>query len=386
MAYLTAQDAAQSDFVVRISDAGDESALLDTLAEVISVGAKSLMILACSANSYSPSRLENFLRQCPVPVCGGVFPEVFHSSVRLSQGFVVVGLPFSISISCYTQISASHLCGGPAPTIDGDIPGWSQDLLVFVDAASVAAEDFINGLYEEIGGGIDVIGGGCGALDFKPRPCIFCRLGLVEDAALVVSLPVAMQCANDHGWQILSGPYLVTESEAVRVKTINYLPAFEVYKNLLEEITDHRFLNDNFFSISQNFPLGIVGLNRDILVRDPIQVVDGELVCVGRVPVNSMIYILCAQPDNIIQAAEDTGRKLAMTSTAHFSSGGLAVAFDCVSRALYLAENFDRELKAVQCGLGESKVLVGVLSIGEIANTAQGTINFLNKSIVVGKI
>lgn len=386
MAYVAAQNRTQLGYLVRVSKASDENALLSALADILADGAKSLMILACSANHYSPAFLNGFLRDCSVPICGGVFPEVFASSVRLDKGFVIVGFPFSISVSCYQQISNGHSHAAKSQIVDGEIIPQSRDLLVFVDAASIAAEDFISGLYEEIGGGIDVIGGGCGSLDFMARPCIFCRSGLLEDAALVVQLPVAMQCAADHGWQILSGPYLVTEADGIRVKTINYLPAFDVYKNLLEEITDFRFSESDFFQISQNFPLGIVGLNRDVLVRDPVQSVEGALVCVGRIPVNSMIYILCAKPESIVKAAEKTGRKVANTNIDERPSGSLALAFDCVSRALYLGDDFARELDAIQCGLGNQNALVGVLSIGEIANTPQGTINLLNKSIVVGNL
>ncbi len=387
MAFVTAQEAIQSGCLVRMSDASDDCALLDVLTDILASGAKSLMILACSSNHYSSSHFNNFLRECPVPVCGGIFPEVFYASVRLKRGFVVVGFPFSISVSCHQQISVGRsIHNNKALIVDGEIIEQSRDLLVFVDATSVAAEDFISDLYEEIGGGIDVVGGGCGTLDFKSRPCVFSRVGLLADAALVVQLPVAMQCAADHGWQVLSGPYLVTEADGVSVKTINYLPAYDVYKNLLEAITEYRFSHNNFFEISQNFPLGIVGLNNDILVRDPIRSVGGELICVGRIPVNSMIYILCAKPENIIQAAEKTAKKLAETSISGVAEIGLVLAFDCVSRALYLGDNFAGELAAVQRGLGGDKNLVGVLSIGEVANTSQGTISLLNKSIVLGKI
>lgn len=64
------------------------------------------------------------------------------------------------------------------------------------------------------------MGGGCGSLDFTSRPSIFCRSGLLEDAALVVQLPVDMQCAADHGWNMLSCPYLVTEANGINVKPL----------------------------------------------------------------------------------------------------------------------------------------------------------------------
>jgi len=156
------------------------------------------------------------------------------------------------------------------------------------------------------------------------------------ETALVVEIPVAMHCAAEHGWEILSGPLLVTESSGARVKTINYQPAFEIYRSLVEGITECRFAGGNFFEVSKNFPLGILGINGDILVRDPIQSPNDELFCVGSVPVNSMIYILQGNSDRLINAAESAGRMASKgSSKGGIESMGLAIVFDCVSRVLY---------------------------------------------------
>jgi len=271
--------------------------------------------------------------------------------------------------------------------LDGEAIHHSRDLLVFIDAMANTTEPFINALYEAMGGGIDVIGGGAGAIDFKQRPCVFSRSGLLMDTALVVQLPVPMLCAVEHGWEILSGPYLVTEAENTKIKTLNYLPAFDVYKEVIEKITAYRFSRDNFFQISQNFPLGILGINDDILVRDPIQVSKHDLFCVGSVPVNSMVYILNGNPEHIIGAAENVGALVGKKSEGgQQDSIGLTLVFDCVSRVLYLGDSFPLEMAAIQRGVGRQRTIIGALSIGEIANTSRGTINLLNKSIVVGNL
>lgn len=156
---------------------------------------------------------------------------------------------------------------------------------------------------------------------------------------------------------------------------------------LLKVITACRFAGGNFFEVSKNFPLGILGINGDILVRDPIQSLNDELFCVGSVPVNSMIYILQGNSDRLVNAAESAGRMASKGSSKDgIESMGLAIVFDCVSRVLYLGEKFTSELAAIQRGVGKSRVVIGALSIGEIANTSRGTINLLNKSIVIGNL
>jgi hypothetical protein len=369
-----------------ISENGDDDALINALNQVVEQGAKSLMILACSANNHSATYISAALKSCTVPICGGIFPSVFSANKKLDKGFIVVGFPIPTSVASYSLID-SALDANVPDSLDGNEIEQSQDLLIFVDSMANATELFISRLFESIGGGIDVIGGGAGSVDFIQRPCVFSRAGLVMNTALVVQLPVSMHCAVEHGWEILSGPFLVTESKGTRVKTINYQSAFDIYKALVEDITSYRFAGNNFFEVAKNFPLGIVGINNDILVRDPLQSLNSELYCVGSVPVNSMIYILEGNAEHLIAAAEKAGRLAAKQSSNNSADDvGLTVVFDCVSRVLYLGDSFPLELAAIQKGVGGNRAIIGALSIGEIANTSRGTINLLNKSIVIGNL
>ncbi|RYY76370.1 MAG: hypothetical protein EOO52_02315 [Gammaproteobacteria bacterium] len=114
------------------------------------------------------------------------------------------------------------------------------------------------------------------------------------------------------------------------------MTTFDIYKSLLEEITRYRFTEGNFFDIAKNFPPDI-GINDDILVRDPIQSLNSELYCIGSVPVNSTIYILEGNPDHLTAAAEKAGRVAAKKSLKSYTDPlGLAIVFDCVSRVLYV--------------------------------------------------
>lgn len=387
MAFISLQETHAPKPLIWVSEKGSDEGLLYALDQVITSGAQGLMILACSANNHSAANLLDALQSCRVPICGGIFPSVFYADTKLDIGFIVVGFPFLISVASYSLASSSVNNPIENHILDGNAIHHSLDLLVFIDAMATTTETFINRFYETIGGGIDVIGGGAGSLDFIQKPCIFSRTGLIMDVALVVQLPVSMQCAVEHGWEVLSGPYLITEAKGARVKTINYLPAFEVYKSLIEDITSYRFVGNNFFEISQNFPLGILGINDDILVRDPIQTLNDELFCVGSVPVNSMIYILSGNPEHIISAAENAGFVAGKNSLeGQQDSINLTIVFDCVSRVLYLGKKFPEEMAAIQRGVGNQRAIVGALSIGEIANTCRGTINLLNKSIVIGNL
>lgn len=368
-------------------DEGTDEQLKAALDFLVADAAVCVMVIACGDNQHSAGHLKSCLSTSAVPIFGGIFPGLFFEGQKRERGTLFVGLPFPVQIDVYENLSPSQLQIDQPSWQDGEKIDIASDLMIFVDSMSNATESFINTLYETIGGGNHVIGGGAGTIDFVQRPCLFTRAGLLQDAAVVVKLPIPMRSAVDHGWEVLDGPYLVTEAKGSKVSTIDYLPAFQVYKDSIERITDCQFDKNNFFEISKNFPLGIVGINEDIMVRDPVQRIKNELICVGCVPVNTMIYILHGRRKFIVEAAylagQQSGLKLHNTVA---DSMGLAVVFDCISRSLYLGRDFADELLALGAGVGEGKAIIGILSIGEIANTDRGTINLLNKSIVVGQL
>ena len=56
---------------------------------------------------------------------------------------------------------------------------------------------------------------------------------------------------------------------------------------------------------------------------------------------------------------------------------------DCISRVLFLEGDFDLEMKAARI---PDLPMVGVLSIGEIANSGQDYLEFYNKTAVVALV
>ena len=60
---------------------------------------------------------------------------------------------------------------------------------------------------------------------------------------------------------------------------------------------------------------------------------------------------------------------------------------DCISRVLFLGDDFSKELEAVQNEIkisGEEFVFSGALTLGEISSYGENRLEFFNKTIVMG--
>ena len=84
---------------------------------------------------------------------------------------------------------------------------------------------------------------------------------------------------------------------------------------------------------------------------------------------------------SLIKAAGEAHQESIASFTGSAITSVLVV--DCISRVLFLQEHFENELTAMNIG---EKNLVGVLSIGEIANSGKDYLELYNKTCVVGML
>jgi hypothetical protein len=358
--------------------------LQEALATVLNGGAKSLIMLGCDADHWAPATTDPLLTTLTAPVFGGIFPSIIHNSERVDHGTLLVGLTVPVAVSVVGGLSihednlhaeVRHACTSLTA---------APSLITFVDGLAKNIERFVDGLYNVLGPGPDVVGCGAGSLDFTQKPCLFTNSGLIQDAGIVVGLPFQVSRGVRHGWEVLDGPYLVTGSRGNVLETLNYRPAFDVYRDRVEKASTLRFAEHDFFSIAKTYPLGIKWLDGDLLVRDPIRLEGHALVCVGNVPENAVVYILKGQAEHLVESARTAAVEARAGYGERHSQAPSALILDCISRVLFLDGEFDQELGAIQQGLGAVRHTFGALTLGEITNTRNGPITLLNKSTVIG--
>ncbi len=343
--------------------------------------AKSILILSCSQNNHQPAQIDPLLKELNVTVFGGIYPMLIHQDKLLEQGSLVIAFAEKFCVDNFLQLSTAINLEQLEEIINqkqcSSIHA-KDNFLMFYDGLLKNCEDFIDYLFEFLDHEVTIAGGGAGNLDFIQAPCVFTNQGLVSDTVQLVTLPDKLTTGVAHGWEVLQGPFLVSESQGQVVQSLNYLPAYTSYRESIESLTDYRFDQEDFFSIAKNFPLGIMNINKELIVRDPILTFNNSIQCVGNIPVNTMIYLLHGNTDNLVASAKSAAKVACQTQQQNANT----LVFDCISRKLFMEEDFSNELSAIatQCN---KETLVGVLSLGEVANSQSGAIRLLNKSTVV---
>ncbi|MEL0639382.1 FIST C-terminal domain-containing protein [Pseudoalteromonas aliena] len=347
--------------------------------------ASSLLILACQDNKFTAQQVNPLLSICSLPIFGGIYPKLIYKNKLMEKGYIIIGFQQQVEISLINQVSKLTTDDQLIEAIELTLLMSAQvskndGLLMFYDALINNTENFIDCLFECLDYQTSISGGGAGNLEFKKAPCLFTNQGLIDDAIQIVSLKNKMITAATHGWQVLKGPFLVSEVDKQTVMSLDYQPAFTVYKDEIESISALKLEENNFFKIAKNYPLGIQGINNQLIVRDPILTQNGYLQCVGSIPINSMVYLLEGSADSLISAAKEAALKATMQiGNNDFTA---TIVFDCISRALYLGNKFNLELDSI-AEHTSTQALFGVVCFGEITNSESGAIKLLNKSTVM---
>jgi hypothetical protein len=356
---------------------GSVEALEALLQRAKEKGVTGVLLLACDANGFTPQSVDGLLQSVPFSLFGGIFPEVIYKDEKLTRGSVLLGFQDMVP-----EVHTIKAISSEATNIGEEVGGIAieqfETMFVFVDAFSTQIESVINELYYEFGVESNFIGGGAGSLSFVQKPCLFSNEGLIEDAALLVATDVTSGIGVKHGWQSIEGPFQITDSDKNVIKALDYKPAFEVYKSVVEAHSGQTFTEENFFDIAKGYPFGVTKIGNEKIVRDPITQENGAMVCVGNVKTGEYVDILSGNTKDLIDAAVSA---YSAGEESKEGEGTVTLFIDCISRVLFLQDEFQKELDAVAV---HNDFTIGALTLGEIANTGSDYLEFYNKTAVVG--
>jgi hypothetical protein len=340
---------------------------------------KSLLLFMASEAAYSDQVLIPLLKSSTKPIIGGVFPELIYMGERKNSGVLLIPLTFELNVELF-DLSKSH--EDFLNQLEFNQKNKSHPLrtiFVFIDALSNNKEAFLESLFNFFGINPTYIGGGAGSLKFEPFSCILDNTGIYSNAAVIGcgSMKIALGVA--HGWQSVSVPLKVTKTHKKQLISINWKPAFEVYKEIVEMHSGRKFTDNNFFDIAKSYPLGISKIDAEMVVRDPFAVVDNAINLVDTVNQGEYVEILHGDLDSLLSGASKA-REIAFSKIEGGMDKNSIFCIDCISRVLYMGKDFRRELDTIS----QKNEVAGILPIGEIANSEESFLEIYNKTIVIG--
>jgi hypothetical protein len=277
--------------------------------------------------------------------------------------------------------------GAAAQAIVGSFQGQQrggyryQSALVLTDALAGFADDLVEQLTRLTAGGCQFFGGGAGDDGRFSRTHVFLGTKAYTDTAVALEIlsnkPLGIGVR--HGWKPAGAPLRVTESDGMRLVSLNAAPAAEAFE-------EHARATGQAFDRAQPLPFflhNILGIEAGgaYRLRVPLSVnPDGSVQCAAEVPEGAAVRIMGITGEDASEAAA-----LAVASALPRLEGQrpkVALFFDCVATRLRMGRDFGFELEAVRTALGDTPY-AGFNTYGQIARAEGQFGGFHNCTAVV---
>jgi len=312
------------------------------------------------------------------PLVGCIIPELIFNGSRKDNGILIIPLKHTLIAQRFDLNDTSEKIITQLEKTQNNSIEPESSLFTFLDALSPNKDLFIESLFNFFGINPTYIGGGAGSLKFEPFDCIIDNDGFHNNAAVIGWINKKIALGVAHGWNSISEPLKVTKTSGNEIISINWKTAYEVYQNIIEEHSGKKLSPEHFFDLAKSYPLGIIKIDAEMVVRDPIKTNNGSIFTVDDVNEGEYVQILHGNIDSLLSGAQKA-REIAY---ANISGRDYQDVFciDCISRVLFMEDNFDKELKIIS----KNNSINGILTIGEIANPGETYLEIFNKTVVIG--
>ncbi|HEY0971105.1 MAG TPA: FIST N-terminal domain-containing protein [Gemmatimonadales bacterium] len=348
--------------IVFATPRGDHASLLEALAEV----AGTQVIVGCSSAGEFTSDASGQGLTNVTAIRSDTMRFAASVGTGLSQDYV------SAARQLVAGFTGEHLRDFPY-----------RAALLLVDALTGHAEELVDAMTLQTGGTYRFVGGGAGDDARFQQTRIFCGTRVYGDAAVALEMvstkPIGIGAR--HGWRPASAPLRVTEADALRVLSLNAVPAVEVFE-------EHAEAGAQPFDHSDPMPFflhNIVGVDTPsgYKLRVPLGITDeGGILCAAEVPTGVTAHIMSTGGESAAAAAAAAVRDAVEQVTREGGSPRAALFFDCVATRLRLGQGFDQELDAVAKALGGAP-FAGFNSYGQIVRSEGQFSGFHNCTAVV---
>ncbi len=322
-----------------------------------------------------------------VPLRGAVFPALIDQDRFLDHGCVLLRLdsmPFSGIYGPLQPLdrAAELMVGRLADDVTTMTHRPRESTLVLVfDAMVSRIASILDGLYLRLADRVHYMGVNAGSETFQPLPCLFDNERVAQDGVLALLLPGHPGAVIEHGYQAPQRMISATSTEGNRIITIDWRPAFDVYREAAREEYGVEIDRENFYRVAVHFPFGIMRANGEIVVRIPVALeADGSIFCVGEVAPNAVLTLMRAPAVDSRQTVEKLEEGLnALYGTL---AGGDLLTFYCAGRRIHLGDGAGSELAGLRTRTRSARQ-AGALSLGEIGHSMQWGYPFFHNGALV---
>lgn len=338
---------------------------------------KSLMLLMADTNHYISSELEPLLKTSSKKIIGGIFPEIIYNGERKTEGLIIIPSPKNLKNAVFSLDQTDEEITEILLEQFGEMSEISGTLMVYVDGLGSNKNDFLESIFNFFGGNVHYLGAGTGSLKFHSFPNVICNNGLFENSGIIGLYPEKVDIGVAHGWQPISEPLKLTKVDGKKIISINWEPAFKIYKRVVEEHSGLKFKKGDFLNLGKSYPIGVAVIDSEMLIRDPYAIEDNSILLLDSIEEGAYVNIMHGNMELLLGGAEKAREK----AFAVKNDRNNIFCVDCISRVLYMNEDFGKELSIIQ----KDGVVNGVLSLGEIANIGDSFLECYNKTVVIAK-
>ena len=270
----------------------------------------------------------------------------------------------------------------------GDRLGQSLDpeglahVFVLTDGLQVNGSELVRGLGQHLPPGVTITGGMAGDGDRFQETLVAWQGVAAPGRVAAVGFygdRLKVGYGSVGGWLPFGPERVITKSAGNVLYELDHQSALALYK---------KYLGDHAAGLPATallFPLGLrTSIDQNRLVRTILSVneADQSLTFAGDVPGGSVVQLMQANFDRLVEGAI----KAAEISQSALQSAppSLSILISCVGRKLLLKQRIEEEVEGVQSVLGESTVLTGFYSYGEISPfTAEVPCELHNQSMTI---
>lgn len=325
-----------------------------------------------------------------VSLAGAIFPALIEGEAFCERGCWLLCLEQMPYFALHENLpadpaqAAAEVAAGVKPLLP-DTPSKSCTLFMLFDAMVPNISSILDELYLQLANRMHYAGANAGSETFQPMPCLFDGERVIQHGVLVMLLCPHQGAILEHGYRLPEHTMTATSTVGNCIEQIDWRPAFEVYRELVQARFGVEITRDNFYEYAVHFPFGIVRANHNVVVRIPVALGDdGSLFCVGEVPPHAVLALLEAPEVDSVQTLEalDGG----LRELGGNPGDSELLLFYCAGRRMHLGlDAAHAEIQGFAARTGAAQI-AGALSLGEIGgSTLWGYPLFHNATLVASK-